>query len=70
MVIATGAVCGFTHFAYMAMFVGGISALIPEKKRIIAAVGFRAMIVATLAYMMTACVAGVFFSNNSILLTK
>ncbi|MGH7901213.1 MAG: nucleoside transporter C-terminal domain-containing protein [Thermodesulfobacteriota bacterium] len=52
------------------MFVGGVSALIPERNRIIAAVGFRAMIVATLTYMMTACVAGVFFNNDSILPTN
>jgi len=48
----------------MAMFVGGVSALIPERHRIIDGVGFRAMIVTTLTYMMTACVAGVFFSND------
>jgi CNT family concentrative nucleoside transporter len=53
----------------MAIFVGGISALAPGKKGIIAKVGLRALIAATLACLMTACVAGTFFTtNDSILL--
>jgi CNT family concentrative nucleoside transporter len=68
-VVATYALCGFAHLASMAIFVGGISALAPGKKGIIAKVGLRALIAATLACLMTACVAGTFFTtNDSILL--
>ncbi len=68
MVITTYALCGFAHFASMAIFVGGISALAPSRTKDIARVAFRALIAATLACFMTACVAGTFFTQNSILL--
>ncbi len=68
--ITAYALCGFAHFASMAIFVGGISALAPSKTRTLTRIGFRALIAATLACIMTACVAGVFFTDNSILLGK
>jgi len=67
-VIATYALCGFAHLASMAIFVGGISALAPDRTRNIAAVALRALLAATLACLLTACVAGVFFTRGSILL--
>ncbi|MBI2487529.1 MAG: hypothetical protein HYW01_11375 [Deltaproteobacteria bacterium] len=48
--------------------IGGISALAPGKKGIIAKVGLRAPIAATLACFMTACVAGTFFTTNGSIL--
>lgn len=69
-VIATYALCGFAHLASMAIFVGGISALAQDRKRDIAEVGLRALIAATFACLMTACVAGTFFTNGSILLGR
>jgi len=67
-VITTYALCGFAHVASMAIFVGGVSALAPGKAKVIAQVGFRALIAATLACLMTACIAGTFFTEGSILL--
>jgi len=67
-VITTYALCGFAHLASMAIFVGGISALAPDRTRNIAAVALRALAAATLACLMTACVAGTFFTRGSILL--
>jgi CNT family concentrative nucleoside transporter len=67
-VITTYALCGFAHLASMAIFVGGICALAPDKVRNIGAVAVRALIAATLACLMTACVAGTFFTKGSILL--
>ena len=69
-VIATYALCGFAHVASMAIFVGGVSALVPEKRNILAQIGFRSLVAATLACLMTACVAGVFFTKNSLLLAQ
>lgn len=63
-VIATYALCGFAHLASMAIFVGGVSALAPDKTRNIAAVALRALTAATLACLMTACVAGTFFTEG------
>jgi CNT family concentrative nucleoside transporter len=67
-VITTYALCGFAHLASMAIFVGGISALAPEKTRTIAEVAPRALIAATLACLLTACVAGTFFMKGSVIL--
>ncbi|HEX3035098.1 MAG TPA: nucleoside transporter C-terminal domain-containing protein [Thermodesulfobacteriota bacterium] len=69
-VVATYALCGFAHLASMAIFVGGISALAPDRKKALAKVGFRALIAATFACLMTACIAGTFFTEGSILLRK
>lgn len=69
-VITTYALCGFAHLASMAIFVGGISALAPDRVRNIGKVAFRALLAATLACLLTACVAGTFFTKGSILLGK
>jgi len=67
-VITTYALCGFAHLASMAIFVGGTAVLAPARTRNIAEVAFRSLIAATLACFMTACVAGTFFTETSILL--
>lgn len=67
-IITAYALCGFAHIASMAIFVGGVAALAPSRKKDIAAMGFRALVAATLACLMTACIAGVFFSEKSILI--
>jgi len=63
-VITTYALCGFAHLASMAIFVGGVSALAPDRTRNIAAVALRALAAATLACLMTACIAGTFFTEG------
>lgn len=67
-VIATYALCGFAHIASMAIFVGSLCALAPQQTRNIGPIAVRALIAATLACLMTACVAGTFFTEGSILL--
>jgi CNT family concentrative nucleoside transporter len=66
-VIAAYALCGFAHVASLAIFVGGVSALAPSRARDISQVAVRALIAATLACLMTACAAGIFFAGDSIL---
>jgi CNT family concentrative nucleoside transporter len=66
--LATYALCGFAHVASLAIFVGGIAALVPKRTADLSAVGPRALLAATLACLMTASVAGTFFSGGSILL--
>lgn len=66
-VIAAYALCGFTHLASMAIFVGGISALAPERTGDLSRVAFRALLAATLACLMTGGVAGLFFSGTNLL---
>jgi len=67
-VITTYALCGFAHIASMAIFVGSLCALAPERKKDIGPIAVRALVAATLACLMTGCVAGTFFTNESILL--
>lgn len=67
-VIAAYALCGFAHIASMAIFVGSICALAPQCTKTIGPVAVRALIAANLACLMTACVAGTFFTEGSILL--
>lgn len=69
-VLAAYALNGFAHFASLAVFVGGTAALVPKRTKDISNIGFRALIAATLACLMTAAVAGTFFTEGSILLGK
>jgi CNT family concentrative nucleoside transporter len=56
--IATYALCGFANFSSIAIQVGGIGSLAPERRSEMAKVGFRAMIGGLLAAYMTASLAG------------
>lgn len=67
-VLAAYALCGFAHVASLAIFVGGTAALVPKRTKDLSEVGLRALIAATLACLMTAAVAGTFFTEGSILL--
>lgn len=69
-IITSYALCGFAHFASLAIFVGGIGALAPERIKDLSRVGLRALLAATLACLMTGAIAGVFITQgeSSILL--
>ena len=57
-VIATYALCGFSNFSSIAIQIGGIGALAPERKSDLARLGLRAMIAGSLACFQTATIAG------------
>ena len=67
-VLAAYALCGFAHVASMAIFIGGTAALAPQRAPVLASVGFRSLVAATLACLMTACIAGTFLTRGSILM--
>ena len=56
--IATYALCGFANFSSIAIQVGGIGSLAPERRSEMAKLGLRAMIGGLLASYMTASLAG------------
>jgi CNT family concentrative nucleoside transporter len=58
-VIATYALCGFANFSSIAIQVGGIGSLAPERRGDMAKLGLRAMIGGVLASYMTATIAGI-----------
>jgi len=66
-VIAAYALCGFAHVASMAIFIGGIAAIVPSRIRTLSEVAFRALIAATLSCLLTAAIAGLFYNKNIIL---
>ena len=57
--IATYALCGFANFASIAIQIGGIGALVPERRAELAKLGGRAMIGGLLTCYSTACIAGI-----------
>jgi CNT family concentrative nucleoside transporter len=57
-VIATYALCGFSNFSSIAIQIGGIGALAPERKSDLAQLGLRAMVAGSLACFQTATIAG------------
>lgn len=58
-VMATFALCGFANFSSIAIQIGGIGPLAPERTSELARLGLRAVLVGTLANLMTATIAGV-----------
>jgi concentrative nucleoside transporter, CNT family len=56
--ILTYALSGFSNFGAIAIQIGGIGGLVPERRPDLAQLGFRAMLGGTLACCMTACIAG------------
>ncbi|MCB1628432.1 MAG: NupC/NupG family nucleoside CNT transporter [Xanthomonadales bacterium] len=57
--IATYALCGFANFSSIAIQIGGIGGLAPERRADLARFGLRAVLGGTLATFMTATIAGV-----------
>jgi CNT family concentrative nucleoside transporter len=70
LVILSYALCGFAHVASVAIFVGGTAALAPSRRDELASFGWRALLAATLATLMTACVAGMFSTGEGVLFTR
>jgi len=57
--ILTYALCGFANFASIAIQIGGIGSLAPERRSDLARFGLRAVLGGTIATLMTATIAGV-----------
>ncbi len=55
--VATFALCGFANFASIGIQIGGIGALVPERRHDLARLGMRAMLAGTLANFVSACIA-------------
>lgn len=58
-VIATYALCSFANFGSIAILIGGIGSIAPERKKEIARLSLKALIAGVLASFMTATIAGV-----------
>jgi CNT family concentrative nucleoside transporter len=63
--IATYALCGFANFSSIAIQIGGIGGLAPERRSDLARLGLRAVLGGSLATFMTATIAGVLTTYGS-----
>jgi CNT family concentrative nucleoside transporter len=63
--IATYALCGFANFSSIAIQIGGIGGLAPERRQDLARFGMRAVLGGSIATFMTATIAGVLTSFGS-----
>lgn len=59
--LATFALCGFANFSSIGIQIGGIGALAPERRGDLAGLGLIAMIGGTIASLISASIAGMFF---------
>ena len=59
-IIATFALCGFANLSSIGIQIGGIGALIPERRNELAELGVRAMLAGTMANLISASIAGMF----------
>ena len=59
LLISTYALCGFANFSSIAIQIGGIGGLAPERKADLAKLGIKAVIGGTAVTLMTATIAGV-----------
>jgi CNT family concentrative nucleoside transporter len=61
--LSTFALCGFANFMSIGIQIGGIGALAPERRSDLASLGVKALIGGTLASLLSASVAGAFFTQ-------
>jgi CNT family concentrative nucleoside transporter len=59
-IIATFALCGFANLSSIGIQIGGIGALVPERRNDLAKLGVRAMLAGTMANLISASIAGMF----------
>jgi concentrative nucleoside transporter, CNT family len=57
--IVTYALCGFANFGSLGIMIGGLGAMVPERRHEVVALGLRAILSGTLATCMSGAVAGV-----------
>jgi len=58
-VISSFALCGFANISSIGIQLGGIGALVPERRHDLARLGIRALLAGTLANYLSACIAGI-----------
>lgn len=59
-IITTYALCGFANFGSVAIMIGGIGSIAPERRGDLARLGLRSIVGGTLATMLTGCIIGIF----------
>lgn len=66
--IITFALCGFANFSSIAILIGGLGGMAPNRRGDIARLGLKAVIAGTLANLMSATIAGLFIGLSGAVL--
>jgi CNT family concentrative nucleoside transporter len=61
-IISSYALCGFANFSSIAIQIGGIGSLAPSRQKDLSKLGFKALLAATLATLLTGNIAGLFMT--------
>jgi len=61
-IILTYALCGFSNIASIGIQIGGISTIAPNQKTVLSQLGVKSLIAGTIACLMTATIAGMFYT--------
>lgn len=59
-VLMTYALCGFANFGSLGILIGGMGAMVPERRREIVGLGMKSIVAGTLATCLAAAIAGLF----------
>ncbi|NET35985.1 MAG: nucleoside:proton symporter [Cyanothece sp. SIO1E1] len=70
MLIVSYVLCGFAHLPSVGIFVGGLSGLVPSRRKDISEIGWKALWAGTLATLMTGCIAGLFYYDGMPILSQ
>lgn len=62
-IILSFALCGFANFGTVAIAIGGIGSLIPNRRKEIATLGMKALVAGVLSNLMAATIAGLFIGR-------
>jgi CNT family concentrative nucleoside transporter len=65
-VVVTFALCGFANLSSIAILLGGLGSLAPERRSDIARMGLRAVIAGSLSNLMSAVLAGLFLTLRAV----
>lgn len=60
-IIATYILCGFANFGSIGIQIGGIGALVPGKRKMLAELGFRALLGGAMASLLSATIVGMIY---------
>ena len=58
--LMTYALCGFANFGSLGIMIGGMGAMVPERRREIVSLGMKSIVAGTIATCMTASVVALF----------
>jgi CNT family concentrative nucleoside transporter len=56
--VVTFSLCGFANLSSIAILLGGLGVLVPEKRDLIGILGIKAVLAASLSNLMSAALAG------------